>query len=518
LAQNIAVSIEIKAKNISPVSSVSIRQRIDWHHDFEVKIPVDNNKSDHKKVIDKCKDFIGEKISIKFKKGSSDQNLFEGLITDISLFRNAEGDKDIILKGYSPTILIDTLPNTRSFTKKAIKDMINGALEDIPHDLKVKLDPTYSKQIPYYVQYKESNFHFMQRIAEEYGQWCYYNGIDLIYGKLQNNEEIDLPLDNNLFDFDFSFNLIPFKNKSIAYNYLENKTYQTDSTKISINDLDGIGEFARDKSKQVFKQESLDYTRFSPLTNKELDEIEERKQYSSSKNHVEVNGLSDNPQINVGSVVKISDKDRNKEDYGKYIIISVEHYCTGTGSYENNFHAIPHDAKTPLPNEHVHFPSSDFQIAVVKDNDDPEKLGRVRVQHIWQKDKEMSPWIRIVNPHGGKSKDELHGFYFIPEIDDEVLVGFVDENLNNPFVLGSLYHKKSAPSDWVKKGNNIKAIKTRQGNQILFNDEKGKEEIRILNTDAKDATNEIVLSLRDKVRLSLQLKVILKLKQEVNLN
>jgi len=511
LAQNVHVSIEINGSKISPINSVSIIQRIDWHHHFEIQVPVNVHKHDHQTIMDRCKDYIGNKVSINFEtealKKKMPSNLFEGLITDVSLHRQSNGDKSIVIKGKSPTILADTLPNTRSYTAKTLKDMVNSSLEDISHSqLKAEIDPQFTKQIPYYVQYKESNFQFIQRIAEEFGEWCYYNGTELVFGKIPKDHEVDLPLDNELVDFDFSLKLAPYQDKYISYNYMENKVYESFASNFVINDMDSYGDFAMDKSKQVFKQKTVNYSYFNPENAEELNDIVERDKYSSSKNHVRVNGVSDNPYINVGSIVNVTDKGRNNEDFGKFLIISINHQTNGIGSYQNSFEAVPHDTSSPLHNKNVVFPTGDIQAAIVMDNDDPDKLGRVKVQHFWQQGKETSPWVRIIHAHGGRMNNEVHGFYFIPEIDDEVLVGFENENPNKPFVVGSVYHKDSSPGDWVGKDNSVKAIRTKQGNQILFSDEKGKEEIRILNSDPKDATNEITLTLKDNGKISIKTK------------
>ena len=64
------------------------------------------------------------------------------------------------------------------------------------------------------------------------------------------------------------------------------------------------------------------------------------------------------------------------------------------------------------------------------------------------------------------------GFYFIPEKDEEVLVGFEGDNPEKPFVLSAGYNTK-AKSDYADPDNNIKAIKTRSGNELIMNDEDG---------------------------------------------
>ncbi|MEC5395855.1 phage baseplate assembly protein V, partial [Bergeyella sp. RCAD1439] len=77
-----------------------------------------------------------------------------------------------------------------------------------------------------------------------------------------------------------------------------------------------------------------------------------------------------------------------------------------------------------------------------------------------------SPWIRVVQPHGGSGK----GFYFIPEIDEEVMVSFENQNAERPYVIGSHYNGKSK-SGYATKDNSIKVIQTRSGHIVKFTED-----------------------------------------------
>ncbi|MDX6184095.1 phage baseplate assembly protein V, partial [Flavobacterium sp. Fl-77] len=78
----------------------------------------------------------------------------------------------------------------------------------------------------------------------------------------------------------------------------------------------------------------------------------------------------------------------------------------------------------------------------------------------------VSEWIRMIQPHSGAGK----GFYFIPEIGEEVLVGFEGNNVQNPYVMGTQYNGQDK-SGYADSQNNIKAIHTRSGHIIKFTEE-----------------------------------------------
>jgi uncharacterized protein involved in type VI secretion and phage assembly len=72
----------------------------------------------------------------------------------------------------------------------------------------------------------------------------------------------------------------------------------------------------------------------------------------------------------------------------------------------------------------------------------------------------------MIQPHSGTGKV----FYFIPEIGEEVLVGFEGGNAQNPYVLGTQYNG-SESSGYADGQNNVKAIHTRSGHIIKFTED-----------------------------------------------
>ncbi|OOV19200.1 phage baseplate assembly protein V [Flavobacterium sp. LM4] len=95
----------------------------------------------------------------------------------------------------------------------------------------------------------------------------------------------------------------------------------------------------------------------------------------------------------------------------------------------------------------------------------PKGLGSVKVQFNWAGGNNSSEWLRMIQPHSGSGK----GFYFIPEIGEEVLVGFEGSNAQNPYVLGTQYNG-SQSSGYADGQNNVKAIHTRSGIKFILND------------------------------------------------
>jgi uncharacterized protein involved in type VI secretion and phage assembly len=107
-------------------------------------------------------------------------------------------------------------------------------------------------------------------------------------------------------------------------------------------------------------------------------------------------------------------------------------------------------------------------VAVVTDNKDPSKLGRVKVKIPVLSATDTTWWSPIVMLGAGKNR----GWFFIPEVDDEVLVIFEHGDVNRPLVVGALWGGKDKPPDKNPGGNPRRVIKSREGSKITFDDEK----------------------------------------------
>jgi len=114
--------------------------------------------------------------------------------------------------------------------------------------------------------------------------------------------------------------------------------------------------------------------------------------------------------------------------------------------------------------------------AIVTDNNDPDGLGRVKVQYPWSEDHSESYWARITTPMAGDNQ----GIYFLPEVDQEVLVAFVNNDVQYPIVIGSLWNQNELPPvDNGSEENNIRKIRSRSGHEIILDDSDGAEKITI---------------------------------------
>lgn len=144
-------------------------------------------------------------------------------------------------------------------------------------------------------------------------------------------------------------------------------------------------------------------------------------------------------------------------------------------------------------------------VAVVTNNQDPDGLGRVKVRFPWLSEQDESQWARIAAPMAGKDR----GAYFLPEVEDEVLVAFEHGDIRFPYVVGALWNGKDTPPASNDDGkNNVRLIKSRSGHVIRLNDEDGKETVEIVDKSGKNqilidtAKNSITITSDKDITLS----------------
>jgi uncharacterized protein involved in type VI secretion and phage assembly len=111
-------------------------------------------------------------------------------------------------------------------------------------------------------------------------------------------------------------------------------------------------------------------------------------------------------------------------------------------------------------------------LGIVTDIDDTKNLGRVKLRFPWLSSRVESAWARIATPWGGQRR----GSYFLPEVDDEVLVAFRHGDLGYPYVLGFVWSEKDPPPEETPKANR-RELRSKRDSQLVFDDTEGKESL-----------------------------------------
>lgn len=177
---------------------------------------------------------------------------------------------------------------------------------------------------------------------------------------------------------------------------------------------------------------------------------------------------------------------------GKYFVTSSMHRYSSDQGYVTQFTVSGFQPSSLLSllgpeRDGLASPRIGLVVGLVTDNNDPDGLGRVKVKYPWLSQEHASDWARVVIPGGGTQR----GMQFLPEVNDEVLVGFEQGDINFPYVLGGLWNGKNAPpsksGDVISGGKvNERVIRSRTGHVITLNDSDNAPSITIVDNTGKN--------------------------------
>ena len=191
-----------------------------------------------------------------------------------------------------------------------------------------------------------------------------------------------------------------------------------------------------------------------------------------SGRYIEADGrCGGNPRVLAGAAVQLSAVgDRFS---GVYYVTASTHLYSAQHGYSTEFSVSGHYPATvfSILQGPAQAAAMGLVIGIVTDNSDPKGQGRVKVKYPWLSPDHASDWARLVSPGAGAQR----GLQFLPEVNDEVLVGFELGDINHPYVLGGLWNGQDAPpkgsSQVVSSGKvQQRLIRSRAGHLITLDD------------------------------------------------
>ena len=237
-------------------------------------------------------------------------------------------------------------------------------------------------------------------------------------------------------------------------------------------------------------------TTLAPQTKDEADLIAKAASFDQEGDFTEADGVAfGDPKLVAGMQIELIEM--GKKYSGKYYVTQATHIYNATG-YEVHFTIAgryPQTMNQLLNGTPVGAIESGtihgVVVGIVTNVQDPENLGRVKVRFPWLADvsaKVESDWARIAAPMAGKAR----GFYFLPEVEDEVLVAFEHGNPNFPYIVGNLWNGKDAPPEnnsvaHTGEGTIHRMLVTRSGHKVIFDDSNSKKSILIVDATGKQS-------------------------------
>lgn len=115
--------------------------------------------------------------------------------------------------------------------------------------------------------------------------------------------------------------------------------------------------------------------------------------------------------------------------------------------------------------------------AIVTDVVDPKDLGRIQVKFPWlgKDGEDVRSWATLLTPYA----DDDQGFFVLPAVDTQVVVGFEAGDLRRPYIVGSCWNGREKLPERPAAPNNKRLIKTRSGSLLEFDDTDGAAKVTV---------------------------------------
>ena len=413
--------------------------------------------------------WIGEKleITVSDKMDNSINKKYTGIILNLYL----ETDR-LIIRAMSEDYSLSFTEKHKSFVDKSVHNVVSSILSNYTLKSSIKA-PSSSIQFRFLHQYDEKDYSFLKRLARYDGCVFYSDGETFTYEpKLTGTSNVKLGLEN-ISDVRLNCFLGDTKFHGVPYDYLKHS--DSSSLIVDSENISGpphpFGTKLHSKSDSLFKEAS-DIINEPIVEKSEFEKFLKHHQAFYNGLHLKVTGTTNHPMVVIGRSIESPQHPILKE---KFVVTKLE------ASFEGNVYSakfegavkdtVVRDLKTD-EREYMGL----LQPAIVIDNKDSEKLGRVQIKYLWDTDGNAHAWARVLTSFAGSD----HGSHFTPRINDQVLVGCEHGNASLPVVIGALYHSEHKPE--FKTDNGIEEVlitKTPSGSEIRVVDKQGSEQILI---------------------------------------
>ena len=419
--------------------------------------------------ISSSKEWLGKDIIVK----AANKPFFCGIVTNIELHRDGSDFGCIQVSGYSSTYRMETAPSCYSWNDRSIGDVVKSLCSD--GKVQLALNAAHKKQLDYICQYEESDFDFVRRLALQYQEWMYYDGLKLVFGKPRRlPDPIKMEFGTSLSSLNIGLQTLARPEQVFTFHSGANREMDRKTPDKAY----GHDRMAGDAFRAALPSYPKAARQYSIQRVSSIDDLENYvllKQAAETAETHYVTAESQDPRLHVGSVISLYSSflkgvgNLSQESLGDFIIIEMTHEVSESCYYKNRFKAIPGTVMS-LPNPKVEMPLAETQMATVLSNADPHGAGRVQVRMNWQTDNMRTSWVRVMTPDGGGSKDvkSNRGFVFIPEVGDQVLLGFRHGDPARPYVMGSLFNGTTGKGGF--DSNHKKSLTTRRGSTVTFDD------------------------------------------------
>lgn len=441
------------------VESVSVEYDVNRIPYSKINLVTDNHLQNNERGTENAF-AIDDEIEIKIREDGEMKTLFKGIIVEIKKTMSASGFrvqlecKDVVSK---------LLTTQEMIPDETFQDKFDRLLNHHSISNTVALESFGAEQISIVDNLMPWDFILSYLDALGYLTTVKQGEFSAILSTDQEEATTELQLGVNIFDLEYRRSSV-ISSVAIEYWSISEQEYKIEEAETEVEGSEGI------------EVNDLGQTYLSPETINQIAKARAAKnRLSSFSGRVKTYG---NLQANYGESISFIESGDDFE--GRSLLITSEHHTIdqngwkteyGFGlenneSYAENISFIQGKNESRLGQMNS---ISGLQIGIVTNLEgDPESQYRVQVRIPAIVDGGEGYWARLASLQAGQNR----GGWFIPDIGDEVVLGFFNEHPDIPVILGKLYSDGNSAPFELSDDNFIQGIVTKEGSHLVFDDEK----------------------------------------------
>ena len=425
---------------------------------------------------------IGKSIKLGFSPSTAEANgigqgkageIFQGEITAIETNFTEKTQAPLIIRGMDVSHRLLRGRHNRSFQNMTDSDIVRK----IATEIGITLGTIEESGVPheYLFQNNQSNMNFLQERASRIGFELFVQDEKLHFHKPQAEKKISLKWLRDIHSFrtraSTSEQVKSVEVRAWDYNTKRSIVAKAESEQVITHTENGrgsesiaaFGGSAAESHLVVVDQPVSQPKEADMMAQAICDELGGQFVWADAK-------AEGNADIRPGRVIELQELGPHS---GQYYVTETRHFYSER-VYTTEF-SVRGSRSGDLFSSMVPSPQSKlgqtFLAGIVTDNKDPKGMGRVKVKFPTLTENHGSNWARVVAIGAGNGR----GFDCLPEIDDEVLVGFEHGDIHRPYILGGVWNGQDPTPTPVESSVQegqvcLRTFKTRAGHQLQFDD------------------------------------------------
>ncbi len=454
-------------------------------------------------------DIIGQNVLITIVLANGETRFFHGMVASFAQGQGVEPGGPVggglRLASYTATVvpwtwLLTRTTDSRIFQEMSVPDIVEQIFSEKGLlDYELRLHGTYDPRT-YCVQYRETDFNFINRILEEEGIYYFFQHEEDKHTMIIVDAPDEIPFCLNQEEARCDTNVGSLLDEDIITSLqMERKItvgkYTVNDFNFEIPNTDLKTEVESSIALGPGEREWYDHP--AEFNNRGRgDAIANLRLQADEASITTIRGMSNCRAFTSGYKFLLLDYFREEMNSQEYMLLSVDHVVTqpmgigtGGGTYSNSFTCmpinIPYRPMLSTPKPMVAGSQTAIVVGPPGEEIYSDEHGRVKVQFHWdregQRDENSSCWVRVSQAWAGAG----WGTMFVPRIGHEVIVDFLEGDPDRPIITGRVYHGMNTPPYGLPDEQTKSTIKSNSSpggggyNELRFEDKKGKEQVYV---------------------------------------